>query len=173
MAASTSILITSPVVTPQAIARLVALHARMGDLRVVADNPDNVDALAMRRAMAREPLKVLVDIDPGIRRTGVRVAGSGAARWRGRSPSDPSLRFAGVQYYCGAQQHIETFAERRAAIVERTDYLRGVVEAAARRGPRAGGDLRRRHRHARIDARARRAERAASRLVRVHGSPVQ
>ncbi|MEQ1492824.1 MAG: alanine racemase, partial [Terricaulis sp.] len=41
-----NILITSPVVTPQAIARLVALNAKISDLCVVADNPDNVDALA-------------------------------------------------------------------------------------------------------------------------------
>jgi D-serine deaminase-like pyridoxal phosphate-dependent protein len=33
-----------------------------------------------------------------------------------------------VQYYCGAQQHIESFADRRAAIVDRTDYLRTVIE---------------------------------------------
>src|SRR5688572_24731553 len=42
-----SILITSPVVTPQAIARLAALSARVADLAVVVDNPENVAALAM------------------------------------------------------------------------------------------------------------------------------
>lgn len=66
-----NILITSPVVTPQAIERLIALNGKIGQLRVVADNPDNVDALASATKAAGKALDVLVDIDPGIRRTGV------------------------------------------------------------------------------------------------------
>src|SRR3546814_5992777 len=41
----------------------------------------------------------------------------------------PNLEYRGVQYYCGSQQHIENYAERRAAIVERTAYLREVIAA--------------------------------------------
>ena len=40
----------------------------------------------------------------------------------------PGLRFAGVQCYCGADQHIENFEERRATIVQRTTYLSGIIE---------------------------------------------
>src|SRR3546814_6444111 len=40
-----------------------------------------------------------------------------------------SLRYRGVQHYCGSQQHIEDYAERRAAIVERTTYLQSVIAA--------------------------------------------
>ena len=32
-----------------------------------------------------------------------------------------------MQFYCGRQQHIESFAERQAAIEERTAYLKGIV----------------------------------------------
>ncbi|MBY0562790.1 MAG: DSD1 family PLP-dependent enzyme [Hyphomonadaceae bacterium] len=127
------ILITSPVVTPQAIARLVALHARMGDLSVVADNPDNVDALAAAARGAARPLAVLVDVDPGIRRTGVASPQAAAALALRIAASD-ALRFGGVQFYCGAQQHIAGFAERRAAIAERTEYLSGVVGALTEAG---------------------------------------
>lgn len=122
-----AILITSPVVTPQAIARLAALRARIADLRVVADNPDNVAALAAAMHGASEPLPVLVDIDPGIRRTGVASPEAALVLAQQIADSD-TLRFAGVQFYCGAQQHIESFADRRAAIEERTAYLRGIVE---------------------------------------------
>lgn len=122
-----SILITSPVVTPQAMARLAALNARVGDLAVVADNPENVAALAMFVEDGARPLKILVDIDPGIRRTGV-ASPEAAVRLARQIAENPALRFAGVQFYCGAQQHIESFADRRAAIVERTEYLRGIVE---------------------------------------------
>lgn len=121
------ILITSPVVTPQAIARLAALHARGMDLRVAADNPDNVDALAAATEGSGRTLAVIVDIDPGIRRTGVPSAEAAVALAE-RVSKSPSLRFAGVQFYCGVQQHIESYADRMAAIRERTSYLSEVIE---------------------------------------------
>jgi hypothetical protein len=34
-----------------------------------------------------------------------------------------------VQFYCGSHQHIQAYAERRAAIIDRTDYLRTVLDA--------------------------------------------
>jgi D-serine deaminase-like pyridoxal phosphate-dependent protein len=123
-----AILITSPVVTQQAIARLVALHERIGDLRVVADNGGNVAALAAATKDASRPLPVLVDIDPGIRRTGVASSEAAVALAK-EIAAAPSLSFAGVQFYCGAQQHIESYEERRAAIVERTEYLKSVIAA--------------------------------------------
>lgn len=123
-----NILITSPVVTPQAIARLVVLNGKINVLRVVADNPDNVDALAAATQAAEQSLAVVVDVDPGIRRTGVPSPEAAVALTQ-RIAEAPSLRFAGVQYYCGAQQHIESFADRRAAIVDRTDYLKTVLQA--------------------------------------------
>lgn len=122
-----AILITSPVVTPQAIARLIALHERIGDLMVVADHPDNVDALAAATRDASRPLPIIVDIDPGIRRTGV-ASPEDALGLAKRIAAASSLRFAGVQFYCGAQQHIESFADRRAAIEDRTAYLGSVVD---------------------------------------------
>ena len=122
-----AILITSPVVTPQAIARLTALHERIGDLMVVADNPENVAALAAATKDSSRPLPMLVDIDPGIRRTGVASPEAAVALAQAISAA-PSLTFAGVQYYCGAQQHIEKYEERRASIAERTDYLRSVID---------------------------------------------
>lgn len=128
-----NILITSPVVTPQAIARLIALNAEIAHLRVVADNPDNVEALAVAAKAAGQSLDVVVDIDPGIRRTGVPSA-EAAVVLAQRIAAAPFLRYAGVQYYCGAQQHIESYADRRAAIADRTDYLRSVIEALVSAG---------------------------------------
>lgn len=123
-----SILITSPVVTPQGVARLIALHARVKDLRVVADHPDNVEAVAATATKAAKPLPVLVDVDPGIRRTGV-ASPEAAVALAERIARHPCLRFGGVQFYCGVQQHIESYADRRAAIEERTSYLSSVIEA--------------------------------------------
>jgi 3-hydroxy-D-aspartate aldolase len=123
-----AILITSPVVTPQAIERLAALNTRIDDLKVVVDHPDNVAALAAAAKAAGKPLRLVVDIDPGIRRTGV-ASSEAAVELAKRIGGDAHLRFAGVQFYCGVQQHIASYADRRAAIEDRTAYLRTVIEA--------------------------------------------
>jgi 3-hydroxy-D-aspartate aldolase len=68
---STGLLITSPVVSAPAIARLIALNAATTDLMVVVDNPTNVAALGEAAGAAGKPLKVVIDLDPGIHRTGV------------------------------------------------------------------------------------------------------
>ncbi|MDP8913174.1 MAG: DSD1 family PLP-dependent enzyme [Pseudomonadota bacterium] len=117
--------LTSPVVTPPGIARLAALNARIESLSVVADHPGPVGAMAAAAAGGR-PLRVIVDIDPGIGRTGVASAEDAVALARQIAES-PSLIYAGVQFYCGSQQHIADFAGRRAAIADRTDYLRSVI----------------------------------------------
>ena len=59
-----SLHITSPVVTPQAITRLVELNAKVSDLMLVVDHPDNAEALAAAAEKAGKPLAVIVDIDP-------------------------------------------------------------------------------------------------------------
>ena len=121
-----SILITSPVVSPQAIARLIKLNDQIADLQVATDNIDNVKTLAA--GTTGKPLKVLIDIDPGIRRTGVASA-EAALTLAQAITALPQLEFIGVQYYCGRQQHIESYAERRTEIIDRTDYLRTVIAA--------------------------------------------
>ncbi len=124
--------ITSPVVSPPAIARLAALNARMDDLMVVVDHPDNARALADEVGEGK-PLKVIIDVDPGIRRTG--VASPEAAVALAHTIADlPALTLRGVQFYCGAEQHIERWASRREAIADRTAYLRTVIAALTEAG---------------------------------------
>lgn len=117
------ILITSPVVSGPGIRRLVALAARCDELMVVVDHPGNAAELA---AAADRPLHVLVDIDPGIRRTGVASAAA-ALELAGAVRSNDRLVYRGVQMYCGVEQHITDFAQREAAIRDRTRYLESVI----------------------------------------------
>lgn len=124
----TGLHLTSPVVTAPAIARLVALAGRSEGLTVVVDNPANAERLAHAVASDAAPLGVIIDIDPGIRRTGVASAVDAVALAEVIA-RHPTLAYRGVQYYCGSQQHIESYAERRAAIEDRTDYLRTVIAA--------------------------------------------
>ncbi len=124
--------ITSPVVSPGAIARLVALNGRMERLSVVVDHPANVAALA-QAASPERPLTVIIDIDPGIKRTGVASAEAAVALAQAIGAT-PSLDYAGVQFYCGREQHIEDFAERRTAVRDRTEYLSSVIHALSEAG---------------------------------------
>ena len=124
--------LTSPVVTPQGIARLAALNARTNGLSVVADHPAPIDAMA-EAAAGGSPLRVVVDVDPGIGRTGAASAEDALALAR-LIAECRSLAYAGVQFYCGSQQHIADFEGRRAAITDRTDYLRSVIEALTAAG---------------------------------------
>jgi 3-hydroxy-D-aspartate aldolase len=126
-----SVLLTSPVVSAPAIRRLVRLNARMKELIVVVDHPDNVSALAT--AVVDRPLDVLVDIDPGIRRTGV-ASPAAALELAGGVHERGQLRYRGVQMYCGLQQHIAGFEERGAAIRERMQYLREILDLLGQHG---------------------------------------
>jgi len=122
-----SVHITSPVVTPQAIARLIALNGKAKDVMVVVDHPANVEALAAAAAKAGgKPLTVVVDIDPGMHRTGVATP-DGVVELVKKVAGLKSLKYAGVQFYCGRHQHIVDFKERKAEIEERTEYLKGVL----------------------------------------------
>jgi D-serine deaminase-like pyridoxal phosphate-dependent protein len=116
--------LTSPVVTPAAIARLAALNDRIA-LSVVVDHPDNARMLS---AGVDRALRVFIDVDPGSHRTGVTSPEAAVALARAIAATG-NLQLAGVQFYCGSHQHIQLFAERRAAIDERTEYLRGVLAA--------------------------------------------
>lgn len=130
----TGLHITSPVVTAPAITRLVALNTRTHGLMCVIDNPDNARAIAAEiTAQSAPPLTVVIDIDPGIHRTGVARAEDAVALFTVIAAL-PQLRYAGVQFYCGMQQHIESFAERAAAMEDRGRYLRSVITALTEAG---------------------------------------
>jgi 3-hydroxy-D-aspartate aldolase len=130
--------ITSPVVTPQAIARLIALNGKAKDVMVVVDHPANVDALAAAAAKAGgKLLTVVVDIDPGIHRTGVATP-DGVVELVKKVVGLKSLKYAGVQFYCGSHQHIVDFEDRRAKIEERTEYLKGILAKLEAAGLKPG-----------------------------------
>jgi len=118
--------VTSPVVSPSAIARLTRLNARTHGLMCAVDNVVNVRALAA--AASDKPIEVVIDIDPGIHRTGV-CSPEQAVVVLEAIRAAPSLRYRGVQCYCGAQQHILDFTERRAAMRTCAIIIRSVIEA--------------------------------------------
>ena len=105
------VLVTSPVVGPAKIDRLVRLNERAQGLMVVVDDPGNVRAIADAVRASDKDLRVLVDIDVGTRRTGVPSAQMAVALAREIAGSG-SLEFGGIQGYAGFLQHIPDHAER-------------------------------------------------------------
>ncbi len=108
-----SILLTSPVVTDPGIARVMALNARMPELMITVDNPSVALRLDAAARAAGKPLKVLVDIDPGMSRTGIRAADAPALV--AQIAAAEGLEYCGLQCYAGQAQHMESPNERRDA----------------------------------------------------------
>jgi D-serine deaminase-like pyridoxal phosphate-dependent protein len=125
----TGLHITSPVVPAAAVERLAQLNLRSPGLMTVVDNPDNARAVARAvEAAGDAKLSVIIDVDPGIHRTGVASAETAVELFE-TIRSLPALVYRGVQFYCGSHQHIHAFADRDSAMRERADYLRGVIAA--------------------------------------------
>ncbi len=128
------LLITSPVVPDAAVERLVRLNKRVEGLMVVVDHPDNACAIAAAAEKSGGPgLTVLIDIDPGIHRTGVASADKAVELFE-TIAALPALHYQGVQFYCGSLQHVANFAERRAAVQDRAVYLSAVIDALSAAG---------------------------------------
>ncbi|HSC20025.1 MAG TPA: DSD1 family PLP-dependent enzyme [Rhizomicrobium sp.] len=128
-----SLLITSPVVTERGIARLTALNARMPELMAVCDNSQTAAQLAAAAGESGKPLKVLVDIDPGMGRTGVAF-GDAAIALVEQVAGAERLEYAGLQCYAGNLQHLESPNERRDASLSVMKKLAGLRDDLAARG---------------------------------------
>ena len=116
-----SLLITSPIVAAQAFTRLGALNARMKDLMVVADSDVCVDGYARVARESKRPLKVIVDVDIGLHRTGI-APGEPALRLAQRIKAS-GLTFVGLQGYAGQLMHIANFEERKTKSLEALKLL--------------------------------------------------
>lgn len=105
------VLVTSEVVGPVKVARLVSLarHARVG---VVVDDAENAELLSRAAAAAGVTLGVLVEVNVGQERCGV-APGAPAADLAAHLAGLPGLRFDGIQGYEGNLQHIRAPEERR------------------------------------------------------------
>jgi D-serine deaminase-like pyridoxal phosphate-dependent protein len=122
----TGVLLTSPMVTPHTVARLLNCRERAEkSFLTVTDGPEHarlLDDAARRRGLT---LDVLLDLDIGLSRTGVLPE---EALEAALSIADlPALRFRGVQAYAGHVQHITGWEKRRRASLASMEAAAGVV----------------------------------------------
>lgn len=108
------VLVSNEVVGAPKLSRLASL-ARRARVGVCADDAGNVRDLAAAAAAAGVRFDVYVEIDVGARRCGV-PPGKPALALAREVAARPALRFAGLQAYHGAAQHLRAMRERRAAI---------------------------------------------------------
>jgi D-serine deaminase-like pyridoxal phosphate-dependent protein len=109
----TGVLLTSPIVEPAKIARMVALARKDPSVMLAVGHPREVDLLAEAVMAQAVRLNVLVDLDVGDHRTGI-APGRGALELAQRIERCKSLRLRGLQAYSGRSSHVIGFPERKA-----------------------------------------------------------
>ena len=128
-----AILVTSPIAGAVQAERAVRLARTVADFRIVVDHADGAAELG---AAATGPIQVLIDVDPGLGRTGVRDAAQAVEVFRAIA-AQPNLTLIGVQCYGGQWQHLAGADVRAAAVADGMAHLSRVIEAL--RG--AGADI--------------------------------
>jgi D-serine deaminase-like pyridoxal phosphate-dependent protein len=108
------LLITTQVVSPGSIGRLMALVAAAPDTMIVVDHPDVVAALGSAARSAGVLVNLLVDVDVGTRRTGL-APGEPALALARAVAAQPALRLRGLQGYAGHCAHVIGWSARREA----------------------------------------------------------
>ncbi len=122
-----SVLLFAPVVSESKLQRLAALAARTQDLIVVADDSDNVSALASVARAAGQTIQVLVDVEVGGGRTGVALEDD-AVSLACQIADTAGLQFAGLQAYNGRDARAADYDARRAALLGAARQLAQLVE---------------------------------------------
>ena len=120
-----AILVTSPITGALSAQRAARLAATVPDFRIVIDHVGGVAELG---AAATTPIQVLIDVDPGLGRTGVRDPDQAAQVARAIA-AQPNLKLIGVQCYGGQWQHMAGANDRAAAVADGMVRLNAVIAA--------------------------------------------
>lgn len=125
------VLVTNEIVGPAKLDRLAKL-ARSAKIGLCVDHPEGVREAAEAAARHDVVLDILVELDVGGRRCG--VAPGEAVRIAETVARSNTLRFAGLQAYHGAAQHMRSIDERREAIERAGLLARNTAERLAQAG---------------------------------------
>jgi len=129
----TDILVSNQVRDPAKIDRLARLPRFGARIIVCLDDVANVADLSAAAQRHGTQLDCFVEIDCGAGRCGVKTTPEVVAIAKAVAAA-PNLRFAGIQAYQGAMQHIDGFAERRAKLDAAIAQVKDAVEGLTREG---------------------------------------
>jgi D-serine deaminase-like pyridoxal phosphate-dependent protein len=116
------VLIANQVVDPVKITRLAGLARGSARVTVCADNPANVKALSEACAAVGATLRVLVEVDVGMNRCGVKTSEAALALAK-QIHASPGLVFEGIQAYEGHLVQIPEIEKRRAGVREMEEKI--------------------------------------------------
>lgn len=129
------LLITCEIVGPAKVKRLVELFRKHRAIRIVVDS--EVGATAINDALAasdiEDSINVLIDLDVGLHRTGVKPGEPALALARHVSGLK-HLKLIGVQGYEGHLQHLHDKEDRKAQCLESMAILTGTADSLRKDG---------------------------------------
>ena len=126
------ILIAHLVVGPSKVARLAALQ-RQADVKATVDDPQHIGPMSEAAVRAGVEVGILVDVDLGMRRCGVRSP-EDAVNLARRISETPGLRFDGLMGYEGHTLFIPDPEAKRQAIGQAIGRLLTAKEAVESNG---------------------------------------
>lgn len=121
-----AILLTSPVVGPCKIGRLLDCVKKAPEMMVVVDNEKNIVELNQAAESIQKPIHVLIDLDAGIGRTG--VSADRAIDFGKKITQLKWLKLEGIQCYAGHLQHISSFEARKNQSLKVMEYAGDMVK---------------------------------------------
>jgi D-serine deaminase-like pyridoxal phosphate-dependent protein len=127
-----NILITSPVITENKIRHLISCIKKAPETIVVVDNERNLHDLNEAGQAIQSKINVLIDLDPGIGRTGINPENAlsfalkiGQFKW---------LNLIGIQCYAGNLQHINSYEERKSCSLQVMEMASNIVKQFKKSG---------------------------------------
>jgi D-serine deaminase-like pyridoxal phosphate-dependent protein len=129
------LLITCEIIGAPKVRRLVELYRKNQQLRIVIDSEVGATAIndALEASGIEAPISTLIDLDVGLKRTGV-AAGEPALALARRIAKLPKLRLIGIQGYEGHLQHVHGRDSRKEQCLESMKILTTTAEALRAEG---------------------------------------
>jgi len=106
------ILLTSPLAAAGSVARAIELNDAIEELIIVVDHAEGAGDLNAAAKAAGKKLRVLIDIDPGLHRTGIGLD-RGFDELASLIKECDGLKFMGLQGYAGQLMHEHDVEKRR------------------------------------------------------------
>jgi 3-hydroxy-D-aspartate aldolase len=123
------VMVSNQVTEPAKIDRLARMPKLGARILVCVDDPENVKGLSDAAVKHGTELEALVEIDCGAGRCGVTTT-QDVVNIAKLIDAAPNLKFAGIQAYQGAMQHLDLYEDRKvkldAAIAQVADAVTGL-----------------------------------------------
>ncbi len=127
------VMVSNQVRDPAKIDRLARMPKLGARILVCVDDPENVADLQAAAEKHGTKLECLVEIDVGAGRCGVTTS-QDVVNIAKLIDASSNLKFAGIQAYQGAMQHMDLYTDREAKIVIAVDMVRDAVTALKAQG---------------------------------------